>query len=88
MDTKTDNSTCQAVQIFEKDLWSTEMIIFVSLEAFIASIAVVGNFIVLMVFLREKEVRRKINYYILSLAIADFCVGLIGMPLGVLPVSI
>lgn len=82
-----DNNTCQAKELFEMELWSIKMKIFVTVEIIIAVLAIVGNSLVFYVFFREKKLRRRINYYILSLAISDFCVGAMGIPLGLYPVS-
>lgn len=86
MDNQTDNYTCKAQEMFKEELWSSNMIIFFILEIIISILAIIGNSLVFIVFLREKKIRRKINYYIISLAIADFCVATIGIPLGLLPV--
>ncbi|XP_055525859.1 adenosine receptor A2a isoform X2 [Wyeomyia smithii] len=46
--------------------------------------AVVGNAMVIVVFKRERRLRRRTNFYIISLAAADFLVGLLGVPFAVL----
>ena len=48
-------------------------------EIIVAIVAVVGNALVLCVFQRERKLRRRTNYYIVSLAAADLLVGLLGM---------
>lgn len=53
-------------------------------EILVAIIAIVGNLMVIVVFHRERKLRRRTNYYIVSLAIADFLVGLLGVPFAVL----
>ncbi|XP_070509389.1 adenosine receptor A1-like isoform X2 [Chironomus tepperi] len=50
----------------------------------VAIVAVLGNSLVILVFYRERRLRRRTNYYIISLATADFLVGLIGIPFAVL----
>lgn len=54
------------------------------MEILIAIFAVIGNALVIVVFLREKRLRKRTNYYIVSLALADFFVGLFGIPFAVL----
>lgn len=54
------------------------------IEALIAMFAVIGNAFVIIVFLRERRLRKRTNYYILSLALADFMVGLVGIPFAIL----
>jgi adenosine receptor A2a len=54
------------------------------LEALVAFFAVIGNALVIIVFYRERRLRRRTNYYIISLATADFFVGLLGIPFAIL----
>jgi hypothetical protein len=54
------------------------------MEFLVAIVAVIGNSLVILVFYRERRLRRRTNYYIISLATADFLVGLIGIPFAVL----
>ncbi|XP_055610309.1 uncharacterized protein LOC129757198 [Uranotaenia lowii] len=53
-------------------------------EGLVALMAVVGNAMVIVVFKRERRLRRRTNFYIVSLAAADFLVGLLGVPFAVL----
>ncbi|KAK9496984.1 hypothetical protein O3M35_012784 [Rhynocoris fuscipes] len=46
--------------------------------------AIVGNTLVIVAFRRERRLRRRTNYYIVSLAIADLLVGLLGIPCALL----
>lgn len=54
------------------------------LESLVAFVAVIGNALVIIVFYRERRLRRRTNYYIISLAIADFLVGFFGIPFAIL----
>lgn len=54
------------------------------MEALVAIVAVIGNALVIIVFHRERRLRRRTNYYIISLALADFLVGLLGIPFAIL----
>lgn len=56
---------------------------FIVLEVLVAFFAAAGNGLVLVVFYHEKRLRKKANYYIISLACADFCVGIFGIPLAI-----
>lgn len=53
-------------------------------ELLVAFTACVGNALVITVFHRERRLRKRTNYYIVSLAMADFLVGLLGIPFAVL----
>lgn len=54
------------------------------LEVLVAIVAVVGNAMVILVFWRERRLRRRTNYYIVSLAVADLLVGLLGIPFAIM----
>lgn len=54
------------------------------MEVIVAVVAVIGNALVIFVFYREKRLRRRTNYYIISLALADFLVGLLGIPFAIM----
>ncbi|KAK3914459.1 Adenosine receptor A2b [Frankliniella fusca] len=53
-------------------------------EALVAVMAVAGNALVILAFQRERRLRRRTNYYIVSLAMADLLVGLLGIPFALL----
>ncbi|XP_026811509.1 adenosine receptor A2b-like [Rhopalosiphum maidis] len=54
------------------------------LEGLVAVGATVGNGLVIVAFRRERRLRRRTNYYIVSLAVADLLVGLVGIPCAVM----
>lgn len=54
------------------------------MEALVAIAAVIGNALVIIVFCRERRLRRRTNYYIISLALADLMVGMFGIPFAIL----
>lgn len=82
------NQTCDFVEIFDNINWKNKTIAFVVLELINATFAIVGNILVFIVFFKERKLRRKINFYIISLAMADFGVGLLGIPFGIFVVSL
>jgi hypothetical protein len=45
---------------------------YVVMEIIVAIFAVIGNATVIVVFFRERRLRKRTNYYIISLAFADF----------------
>ncbi|XP_012262984.2 adenosine receptor A2b-like [Athalia rosae] len=53
-------------------------------EVLVAVSAVFGNGLVITVFARERRLRRRTNYYIISLATADLLVGLFAIPFAIL----
>ncbi|XP_046987383.1 atherin-like [Schistocerca americana] len=52
---------------------------YAALEGVVAVSALLGNGVVLVAFARERRLRRRTNYYIASLAVADLLVGLLGL---------
>jgi 7 transmembrane receptor (rhodopsin family) len=55
--------------------------VFVVVYVIIAISSVVGNFMVIWTIVRHRHMRTVTNYYILNLAVADFLVALVVMPL-------
>lgn len=53
-------------------------------ETLIGILAILGNGIVIIVFRCDKKLRKTSNYFIISLAFADFLLGLIGIPFAIL----
>lgn len=58
--------------------------VYAALELTVALAATVGNAAVITVFCRERRLRKRTNYYIVALAMADFLVGLLGIPFAIL----
>lgn len=59
-------------------------VLYTVFEGIVALSAVVGNLLVLVVFMQDKRLRKVTNFYIASLALADFLVGLVGVPSALL----
>ncbi|XP_043462047.1 adenosine receptor A2a-like [Leptopilina heterotoma] len=53
-------------------------------EILVAIGAIFGNGLVIIIFIRERKLRRRTNYYIISLAVADLLVGLFAIPFAIL----
>lgn len=81
----TSNITCNSLEIYHHLRWNYSLVIYIVPEVIIIIAAICGNLLIFIAFYREKELeKRKINFYVISLAFADFLVGLIGVPTGVL----
>lgn len=78
-----ENATCDLVEIFDNLKWNFSLLSFTVIEVVIALLAISGNTVVFIAFFRERKLRHKINFYIISQAIADFGVGLIAIPLSI-----
>lgn len=53
-------------------------------EVIVAVLAFLGNFLIIVAFVRHRSLHVYANYYIVSMAIADGLVGLIGIPVSIL----
>lgn len=78
------NVTSNSSSSSNEDLLSMLNVPYTIMEALVATTAVIGNALVIIVFYRERRLRRRTNYYIISLALADFLVGLLGIPFAIL----
>ena len=58
--------------------------IFVTIFAFLALFAVVGNFMVLMIILRFKRMRTRTNLLLANMSAIDLLTGLLAMPFSVI----
>ena len=54
--------------------------VYTGVEILCAVAAIFGNLLVVVVFARCRRLRTVTNYYVISLAVADFLVGLVGIP--------
>ncbi|XP_054168224.1 adenosine receptor A1-like [Oppia nitens] len=61
-----------------------EPLLYTLVEGIVAIGAFIGNLLVVIVFIQDKRLRKVTNFYIISLAIADMFVGLIGIPSAIL----
>lgn len=61
-------------------------IICLLLESIISLTSIATNLIIVISFIKEPNLRRQTNYYIISLACADFIMDLIGVPFAVFKV--
>lgn len=59
-------------------------IVYILTESLIAITAVIENFFVIFIFFRETKLQKRTNYFIISLAVADFLTGLVGIPSAVM----
>jgi len=59
-------------------------VLYTVFEATVAIVAAIGNLLVLVVFVQDKRLRKVTNFYIVSLAMADLLVSLVGIPSAIL----
>lgn len=58
-----------------------EMILIAIVAGMLSIVTVIGNIMVMISFKMDKQLQTISNYFLLSLAVADFSIGLISMPL-------
>ncbi|GAB6026359.1 hypothetical protein CHUAL_012563 [Chamberlinius hualienensis] len=68
----------------EKDPTVPLNVSYVVLEVIVAVCAFAGNLLVVLAFIRDKRLRKLTNYYVVSLAVSDLLVGILGVPCAVL----
>jgi muscarinic acetylcholine receptor M3 len=59
----------------------TQMVLIAIVAGFLSIITVIGNSMVMISFKIDKQLQTISNYFLFSLAVADFAIGLISMPL-------
>lgn len=59
-------------------------ITYIVIESLIGLFAIVGNGFILFIFAKEERLRKKRNYYLMALALADFLLGSVGISTTVL----
>jgi muscarinic acetylcholine receptor M3 len=59
----------------------TQQMVIGAVATILSLLTVIGNFMVMISFKIDKQLQTISNYFLFSLAIADFAIGLISMPL-------
>lgn len=67
--------------IHEPNYTIPQMVFIGTFAAFLSVVTVVGNIMVMISFKIDKQLQTISNYFLFSLAVADFAIGLISMPL-------
>jgi hypothetical protein len=77
-----DKKTSTGITGPSLSMYSFPMKVFLSMLAISTSlITIVGNILVMTAFFLDRQIRNPTNYFILSLSISDFLIGLFSMPL-------
>ena len=75
-----DDDISQSTRKIEVATWCTVF----AIEAFVT---VIGNLLIVIIFARDYRLRKPSSYLIISLALADLCIGLIVLPLWIYQVT-
>lgn len=63
------------------------LVIIAIIEVLAGVVSVIGNAVVIYVMTRDKMLKRLSNYYVISIAVADFLAGIILIPVTLIVVS-
>ena len=63
---------------------SENFTIYTVIDLIVSIIAIIGNLVVIIIFLKDKNSKTRMLYYILSLSFADLLSGVVAIPTGVL----
>ncbi|KAM9023107.1 histamine H4 receptor [Ara ararauna] len=87
------NSTAETLLVagMWNETWSTQspssdfslgvLVLLASLMVLLALVTILGNALVILAFIMDRNLRHRSNYYFLNLAISDFAVGVFCIPL-------
>ena len=82
MESTTSSTTSVELSLWRGDTLPWAEIIIEIIIWFLCVVTVIGNVLVLLVFIRDRQLRSRItNLFILNLAIADLLVGCVSIPL-------
>ncbi|KAI4458663.1 5-hydroxytryptamine receptor [Holotrichia oblita] len=74
-------NSSESVNDTESQYSITEVVFIGTIAAVLSVVTVVGNIMVMISFKIDKQLQTVSNYFLFSLAVADFAIGLISMPL-------
>ncbi|KAL1505922.1 hypothetical protein ABEB36_005370 [Hypothenemus hampei] len=81
MNTSPTSNTSAILASHEATYTITQIVFIGTIAAILSLLTVVGNFMVMISFKIDKQLQTISNYFLFSLAVADFAIGLISMPL-------
>lgn len=75
-------TTTTIVQIEQNKYYPFWILVLVAIFGSITSVlTVLGNILVILAFFLDRQIRQPTNYFILSLSVSDFLIGLLSMPI-------
>ncbi|KAF7264946.1 hypothetical protein GWI33_021891, partial [Rhynchophorus ferrugineus] len=77
----TENTSLVNFAPHEATYTITQIVLIGTIAAILSLVTVVGNIMVMISFKIDKQLQTISNYFLFSLAVADFAIGLISMPL-------
>jgi len=74
--------TTQIINLSNDKYYPFWLLILIAIFGSITSVlTVLGNILVILAFFLDRQIRQPTNYFILSLSVSDFLIGLLSMPL-------
>ena len=75
-------TTTSSINLSHDNYYPFWLLILVAIFGSIISVlTVLGNILVILAFFLDRQIRQPTNYFILSLSVSDFLIGLLSMPL-------
>src|SRR6218665_2013152 len=74
------SSSCDASLSFNVTVPTSLHPTYTTLEVICAVLSIVGNSVIIFLFIKIRSLRTVKNFYVISLAVADLLVGLVGIP--------
>jgi hypothetical protein len=74
--------TTQIINLSNDKYYPFWLLILIAIFGSVTSVlTVLGNILVILAFFLDRQIRQPTNYFILSLSVSDFLIGLLSMPL-------
>lgn len=78
----TTTTTTAAAASVDSDYYPFWLLVVIAVFGSVTSVlTVLGNILVMLAFFLDRQIRHPANYFILSLSVSDFLIGLLSMPL-------
>ena len=80
--TTTTTTTAQVIPLADDSYYPFWLLVLIAIFGSVTSVlTVLGNILVILAFFLDRQIRQPTNYFILSLSVSDFLIGLLSMPL-------
>jgi hypothetical protein len=75
-------TTTQVIALADDSYYPFWLLVLIAIFGSVTSVlTVLGNILVILAFFLDRQIRQPTNYFILSLSVSDFLIGLLSMPL-------